>query len=347
MNRRRCSAGLRSDAQARARWRPSLASSRAVAGAPRPRPQSPRAGLAAAKTSFGVLLACAVLLSDTVPYASGAAQRSSLGERGRATPSYRPAGARLCRRAGFVPSLPPCLSASKARTCSHRPGNAGARTLHKALALVRHPLQSLLMLQHGGDGHKRQEPLVPTPDVPTAIWSELKAHVLKRILKRAVVHERYEQAARLKDELGALNSLLMQVLRALHCFSLALLFSCRGFLPLLIYPTALHSCSSVLYAVISPEGGPDALGTWWRAGARGQPPRPGFSDAQTSASVRRASAPDRSQVVHACARAQGVGTRALLVFVTLVSGPFVTSTAGGGAHEDVEGWARVAIRLQA
>jgi len=53
---------------------------------------------------------------------------------------------------------------------------------------------------------------VPTPDVPTAIWSELKAHVLKRILKRAVVHERYEQAARLKDELGALNSLLMQAL---------------------------------------------------------------------------------------------------------------------------------------
>jgi hypothetical protein len=76
------------------------------------------------------------------------------------------------------------------------------------------------MLQHGGDGNRDQKPLVPAPDVPTAIWSELKAHVLKRIMKRAVVHERYEQAARLKDELEALNSLLMQVLparfRALH-----------------------------------------------------------------------------------------------------------------------------------
>ena len=39
--------------------------------------------------------------------------------------------------------------------------------------------------------------------------------MLNRILKRAVIHERYEQAGRLKDELQSLNTLLMQV-RALY-----------------------------------------------------------------------------------------------------------------------------------
>ena len=39
--------------------------------------------------------------------------------------------------------------------------------------------------------------------------------MLNRILKRAVIHERYEQAGRLRDELQSLNTLLMQV-RALY-----------------------------------------------------------------------------------------------------------------------------------
>ena len=274
MSRQRCCAGRHPDARMREQRSRPLASSHAGAGAPRCRPASPRAGrLPAGKTCISVLLAWAVLFTDTVAYASGAAQRSFLGEGGRATTLYRPASARPCRRAGFVPSPPPGLTARKAQTCSHRPGNAGTRSHYEALSLVRLPRQSLLMLQHGGDGNRDQKPLVPAPDVPTAIWSELKAHVLKRIMKRAVVHERYEQAARLKDELEALNSLLMQVLCS----------------------------SSVLYATVSPAA-LTLLCTSWRAGARGQPQRPGFSDAQTSGSIRRGSAPDRPKVVCACMR---------------------------------------------
>lgn len=52
------------------------------------------------------------------------------------------------------------------------------------------------------------------PAVPRTLWLELKSHLLRMVMQRAVQNEKYEEAGRLKGELDSLNALLMLVLES-------------------------------------------------------------------------------------------------------------------------------------